>query len=50
MVAKAWGTPHPWLDTRLNRRVVMAFGPRDTEELETMAGIVAASHTYATAD
>ncbi|PVG81460.1 phospholipase [Nocardioides gansuensis] len=51
LVAKAWGAPHPWAGTRLTPGFVMVFGPRDARELETVAGIVAASHTYAsTAD
>jgi phospholipase/carboxylesterase len=51
LVAKAWGSPLPWAGTRLTPGFVMVFGPRDARELETVAGIVAASHTYAsTAD
>lgn len=47
LVARGWGTPHPWAGTRLTPGFVMVFGPRDTAELEIVAGIVAASHAYA---
>ena len=47
LVAKGWGAPHPWAGTRLTPGFVMVFGPRDAEELETVAGVLAASHRYA---
>ena len=47
LVAKGWGVPHMWAGTRLSPGFVMLFGPRDREELETVAGIVEASHAYA---
>jgi phospholipase/carboxylesterase len=47
LVAKGWGAPHMWAGTRLSAGFVMVFGPRDREELETVAGIVEASHAYA---
>lgn len=47
VVAHGWGTPHPWAGTRLSLGFTMVFGPRDAEELEVVAGIVAASHAYA---
>lgn len=47
LVARGWGTPHPWAGTRLTPGFVMVFGPRDRDELEIVAGIVAASHAYA---
>ncbi|NUQ89817.1 MAG: phospholipase [Glycomyces artemisiae] len=47
LVAQGWGAPHPWAGGRLTPGFVMVFGPRDTAELEVVAGIVAASHAYA---
>ncbi len=47
LVAHGWGVPHPWAGTRLAAGFVMLFGPRTAEELETVAGVVAASHDYA---
>ncbi|HWJ67184.1 MAG TPA: phospholipase [Nocardioides sp.] len=47
LVARGWGTPHPWAGTRLTPGFVMVFGPRDDDELEIVAGVVAASHAYA---
>ena len=47
VVARGWGTPHPWAGSRLGLGFTMVFGPRDAEELEVVAGIVAASHAYA---
>jgi phospholipase/carboxylesterase len=47
LVAHGWGVPHPWAGTRLSAGFVMLFGPRTAAELETVAGVVAASHAYA---
>lgn len=47
VVAHGWGTPHPWAGSRLTLGFTMVFGPRDDAELEVVAGIVAASHAYA---
>jgi phospholipase/carboxylesterase len=47
VVAKGWGTPHMWAGSRLSLGFTMVFGPRDADELEVVAGIVAASHAYA---
>lgn len=47
VVAHGWGTPHPWAGSRLTLGFTMVFGPRDAAELEVVAGIVAASHAYA---
>ena len=47
LVAHGWGVFHPWAGTRLSAGFVMLFGPRTAQELETVAGVVAASHTYA---
>jgi phospholipase/carboxylesterase len=47
VVAHGWGTPHPWAGSRLSLGFTMVFGPRDAAELEVVAGIVAASHAYA---
>lgn len=48
LVARGWGTPHPWAGSRLSLGFTMVFGPRTAEELEVVAGVVAASHAYAT--
>jgi phospholipase/carboxylesterase len=47
VVARGWGTPHPWAGSRLAAGFTMVFGPRDAEELDVVAGIVAASHAFA---
>ncbi len=47
LVAKGWGVPHPLAGVRLTPGMVMVFGPRDGDELETVAGIVATSHAWA---
>jgi phospholipase/carboxylesterase len=49
LVAHGWGVPHPWAGTRLAAGFVMLFGPRTAAELETVTGVVAASHAAATA-
>ena len=48
LAAKGWGLPHPWAGTRLAAGFVMLFGPRTLAELETVVGVVEASHAYAT--
>lgn len=45
---KGWAASHPLAGIRLSTGMVMVFGPRTEDELETVAGIVAASHAYAT--
>jgi phospholipase/carboxylesterase len=45
---KGWGRPHMWAGTRLSPGFMMVHGPRDEDELTTVAGIVTASHAYAT--
>jgi phospholipase/carboxylesterase len=47
LVTRGWGVPHMWAGTRLTPGFVMVFGPRDADELDVVAGIVAASHAYA---
>lgn len=47
VVAKGWGTPHPWAGSRLTDGFTLVFGPRDEAELEIIAGIVTASHAFA---
>jgi phospholipase/carboxylesterase len=47
LVAHGWGVPHPWAGTRLSAGFVMLFGPRTREELETVVGVVRASHAHA---
>lgn len=48
LVARGWGTPHPWAGTRLAPGFVMLFGPRTSEELETVVGVVRTAHACAT--
>ncbi len=47
VVARGWGSPHPWAGTRLTPGFVMVFGPRDRDELEIVHAIVHASYVYA---
>jgi phospholipase/carboxylesterase len=47
-LAKGWAVAHPLAGIRLTTGMVMIFGPRDAAELDIVAGIVAASHAYAT--
>jgi phospholipase/carboxylesterase len=47
VVAKGWGVPHPLAGVRLTPGMVMLFGPRDDKELETVVGVVTASHAWA---
>ena len=47
-VAKGWAVAHPLAGIRLSRGMVMIYGPRNAEELATVAGIVETSHGYAT--
>jgi phospholipase/carboxylesterase len=47
-VAKGWAVPHMLAGIRLARGMVLVFGPRDATELDVVAGIVGASHAYAT--
>ena len=50
VVTKGWGRMHPWAGSRLAAGFVMVYGPRDENDLVTVEGIVAASHTLATSD
>ena len=45
---KGWGRPHMWAGTRLSPGFMLVHGPRDDDELDTVRGIVAASHAFAT--
>ncbi|MDI6912237.1 luciferase family protein [Nocardioides sp.] len=47
-IAQGWAVAHPLAGIRLARGMVLVYGPRDDAELEVVAGIVAASHAYAT--
>src|SRR3954471_23512358 len=47
-LAKGWSVAHPLAGLRVTPGMVMVFGPRDSEELETVASIVATSHAWAT--
>ncbi|MGH3673102.1 MAG: luciferase family protein [Pseudonocardiaceae bacterium] len=46
-LAQGWAVAHPLAGLRLPAGAVMIFGPRDGDELETVTGIVRASHAYA---
>jgi phospholipase/carboxylesterase len=48
LVTKGWGRAHPLAGTRLSPGFVMVFGPRNDDELDTVAGILTMSHAYAT--
>jgi phospholipase/carboxylesterase len=48
LLAKGWGVAHPLAGLRVTPGMVMVFGPRDPDELEVVAGIVATSHAWAT--
>jgi phospholipase/carboxylesterase len=48
LVLHGWGTPHPWAGTRLAPGFVLLFGPRTSDELETVVGIVRTAHAVAT--
>jgi phospholipase/carboxylesterase len=47
-LAKGWAVAHPLAGVRLSPGMVLVPGPRDTAEVEIVAGITAASHRYAT--
>ena len=47
VVARGWGTPHPWAGSRLGAGSTLVFGPRDEAELEIVTAIAAASHACA---
>jgi phospholipase/carboxylesterase len=46
-VAKGWAVAHPLAGVRLTPGMVMLFGPRDTAEADTVVGVVATSHAWA---
>ncbi|MGA4845374.1 luciferase family protein [Streptomyces sp. G5(2025)] len=45
LIAKGWGERHPLYSPTVN--VVMLYGPRTDEELESAKAVVAASYRYA---
>jgi phospholipase/carboxylesterase len=47
VIAKGWGVAHPLAGLRLTPGMVLLFGPRDPAELETVVGVVASSHAWA---
>lgn len=47
VLGKGWGVAHPLAGIRLTPGMIMVFGPRNDNELDVVAGIVAASHAYA---
>jgi phospholipase/carboxylesterase len=47
VIAKGWGVAHPLAGVRLTPGMVMLFGPRTAAELETVLGVVATSHAWA---
>lgn len=46
-LVKGWAVAHPLAGIRQTSGLVMIFGPRDEGELEIVAGIVRASHSFA---
>jgi phospholipase/carboxylesterase len=46
-VAKGWAVAHPLAGIRLARGMVLAYGPRDENELHLVAAMVETSHAYA---
>ena len=47
-IAKGWAEPHPLAATgRVPATVVMVYGPRTSEELETIWALVLASQDFA---
>ncbi|MBD1549203.1 luciferase family protein [Roseibium aggregatum] len=51
-IEKGWAEPHPLAgrDKRAPETVVMVFGPRDRDELETVWCLVKTSHAFATGE
>ncbi|MCU1591220.1 MAG: phospholipase/Carboxylesterase [Frankiales bacterium] len=47
-LAKGWSVAHPLAGLRVTPGMVMVFGPRDEDELEVVAAVVATSHAWAT--
>ncbi|MBV1867299.1 MAG: hypothetical protein KUG69_05265 [Marinosulfonomonas sp.] len=48
LLAKGWGEPHPMVKTGLvSDTAVMAFAPRDEDEIETALMLLATSHAFA---
>ena len=47
-ITKGWAQAHPLAGVRLTPGMVLIYGPRSETELETVAGIVATAHAYAT--
>jgi phospholipase/carboxylesterase len=47
-IAKGWAVAHPLAGVRLARGMVMVYGPRDTAELDIVAGVVETSYAFAT--
>jgi phospholipase/carboxylesterase len=49
-LAKGWSVAHPLAGLRVTPGMVMVFGPRDDDEVEVVAAIVATSHAWANGD
>jgi phospholipase/carboxylesterase len=49
-LAKGWSVAHPLAGLRVTPGMVMVFGPRDDDEVEVVAAIVATSHAWASGD
>lgn len=47
-IARGWAVAHPLAGIRLARGMVLIYGPRNDAELDVVAGILEASHAYAT--
>jgi phospholipase/carboxylesterase len=48
LIAKGWAVAHPLAGVRLTPGMVLLFGPRNADELDTVAGVVTTSHAWAT--
>lgn len=46
-IARGWAIAHPLAGVRLTPGMVMIYGPRDSTEVPIIAGLVEASHRYA---
>jgi phospholipase/carboxylesterase len=46
-ITRGWAVAHPLAGIRLTPGMVLVYGPRDDQELETVAGIVTTAHAWA---
>ena len=47
-IGKGWAVAHPLAGVRLTSGMVLVYGPRDETEVDVVAGLVRASHAFAT--